>query len=871
MTILVVMTAGGLFFLYNYYTSRTELEIWDIIPSQVGLVYEPHNGRESVESFYKDDFGKAFAETDAGVLLRNNLTYLDSLFGVEEFNKILSISNPIIAIEPFSSTDIGFLIVLNMSKVPKKILTEGFGELNRRFKASKRNYNNYTINELRTKNGTFAYSMEEGFWFGSFTPVMVEDVIRQFSETEPKSFKSFNPELFKLAKLTGDDGNIYINNNELTRVINVFLDPLKRIENLNKIAKSGFFDINISKETLLLNGFSYKGNKSDFFNILENSNSKTTNIRLFIPSSAALFYQYQFGELDQGSDLSGLLGTIEPEISFTYLEAASLPESDYLLYLRIKDAENVISSLQGLAEVGLSDGDTVYYENFSDFRITELRIPDFYSKIHSVIPFKDNVQFYTIINDLVVVGNSVETIKSLILDIETENTWGKSVVKTNLMTNTLDQASFSVFMDIPKVLFMLKDNFHSKWKEVILNNDEALRKYRLATMQFSVTDNKLYTNITLSVDLENSFSITDRKKLDPDVNTELSNDIVVKPAIVRNHNNGRREVITQTSDNILVLLSPDGDIEWADSLSAPITGEIYQIDYFKNGKFQYFFGTDSALHVIDRNGVYIEGFPVKLHYSIDFISLIDYDNSREYRYLISDIKGNLYMYDKSAKSLDGWEPNVLNGRLLAPPAHLRVRGKDCIVAFQQRGNLCVMNRRGEMMPGFPLKVGVDITPEYAIQYGKDFSSSYLRVITEDGLLSKISLTGKIAESRQILRLKRDSKFSIVPDVLGHDFVIARKEIGTFTFLNSNGDDVFMESLISSNNFLWQYYNFGSNRKLYAVTDTEQEFSYLYNEKGELINKSPINSGYKIGVIFSESKNEFKIYTAYSKYVNIYSF
>ena len=90
-------------------------------------------------------------------------------------------------------------------------------------------------------------------------------------------------------------------------------------------------------------------------------------------------------------------------------------------------------------------------------------------------------------------------------------------------------------------------------------------------------------------------------------------------------------------------------------------------------------------------------------------------------------------------------------------------------------------------------------------------------------------------------------------------------------MNSLGEEVRKINLISSNPFTYQYYNFGSNRKLYVVTDPVQQFSYLYDIDGNLINNSPIDSGFDIGVLFSETRNEYKIYSAYDDKVNIYIF
>ena len=42
------------------------------------------------------------------------------------------------------------------------------------------------------------------------------------------------------------------------------------------------------------------------------------------------------------------------------------------------------------------------------------------------------------------------------------------------------------------------------------------------------------------------------------------------------------------------------------------TGDVHQIDLYKNGKLQLLFNTQSKLHLIDRNGNNVEQFPIGL-------------------------------------------------------------------------------------------------------------------------------------------------------------------------------------------------------------------------------------------------------------------
>ena len=56
------------------------------------------------------------------------------------------------------------------------------------------------------------------------------------------------------------------------------------------------------------------------------------------------------------------------------------------------------------------------------------------------------------------------------------------------------------------------------------------------------------------------------------------------------------------------------------------------IDYFRNGKYQLLFSGRNYLHLLDRNGNYVERYPVKLRSpATNALALFDYDNNRNYR------------------------------------------------------------------------------------------------------------------------------------------------------------------------------------------------------------------------------------------------
>ena len=83
------------------------------------------------------------------------------------------------------------------------------------------------------------------------------------------------------------------------------------------------------------------------------------------------------------------------------------------------------------------------------------------------------------------------------------------------------------------------------------------------------------------------------------------------------------------------------------SASRTINSEIFQVDYFRNGKLQLLFSTRNELYLIDRNGNFVEKYPVKLRSPATCgLSVFDYDNNRDYRLFIACEDKHIYAYTK---------------------------------------------------------------------------------------------------------------------------------------------------------------------------------------------------------------------------------
>ncbi len=177
--------------------------------------------------------------------------------------------------------------------------------------------------------------------------------------------------------------------------------------------------------------------------------------------------------------------------------------------------------------------------------------------------------------------------------------------------------------------------------------------------------------------------------------TNVGRPIERGPFVVRNHVNNTREVVVQDDEHTLYLLGSTGSVLWKHPLDGPILGEVRQVDKFRNGKLQLLFNTADRLHLIDRNGKDLAGFPVKLPEDASApLNVFDYEGTKEYRVLLPTVGAKLLNYDLSGRAVQGWMPPSTPAPCEVPVQHLRIRAKDHLVLVDKNGGLTVLDRKG---------------------------------------------------------------------------------------------------------------------------------------------------------------------------------
>lgn len=170
-----------------------------------------------------------------------------------------------------------------------------------------------------------------------------------------------------------------------------------------------------------------------------------------------------------------------------------------------------------------------------------------------------------------------------------------------------------------------------------------------------------------------------------------------KPDLTRDHATGLRDVLVQDRDHAIHLFSSAGQVRWSRALDGPIMGEVHQVDRYRNGKLQLLLNTGTRVHMIDRNGRNVEGFPIELKEKATApMAVFDYENTHDYRMVIPTGEGLVLNLGVDGRSVEGWDPPRLPHPASEAVHHLRIRGKDHLLVIDGAGGMHVWDRRGKV-------------------------------------------------------------------------------------------------------------------------------------------------------------------------------
>ena len=761
---------------------------------------------------------------------------------------------------------------------------------NRSIIVSEREYNGVKILELSQNKRTFSWINIENVWISSFTPMLIEDVIRMYKSGEA-NYKDRLGSVYQLPRVQNDGGNVFLSLKNFSEWFSLFINeapsPLiqyfgqsalldVKVSNNNNFVLNGFCVDSVAHSNYILSAF--RNQVPVPFGLKQFVSNRALMVASYGVSNGANFYKdlQSFGrrnitvrdtlaKLSKSLDVDfqKLTSTLNGEIGVCWMEARNQRTSKILIINSTNGVDEWLDAFNKMSQKLSTD--TIFFEKYSDYEIRELPLFRFPEKLFWPLITGFNTSYYATQGNTFFIGEDLESLKRYLDDVDREDTWGKSVAQNHYLESTLLESNVSLFVNTQRIWSVLENSLRPRWKTFTKENRPLLRSLGMGAAQFSHLNDSYYTNVSWaykSPGPSRKPTVTTTEKIITNFNQPIANF-----SIVKSHVDRKDEILVQDSSLNLSLVSDDGKVLWSLPIDGLIQGEIIQIDYFNNGKLQYFFTTAGALHVVDRLGKYLNPFPVKMPESeIEFVSMVDYDHSKKYRFFVTGKSGKVWMFDKDGTNLEGWQPKDIGGSLFAPPRHHRIRGKDYIMAIRDDGKAVLMNRRGEVLKNFPLDLNARPAGDYYLESGSTKESTNFVVISRDGFRIKFNLDGKVQSRETIVKNTVDANFSLVPETDFKSYLVARQENKQFTLLDEKLKEVLVSDFIGKNSAITQYNDFGGGKEYITVTDSSQDLSFVFDSRGKLVTILPFES-YSIG-LRPLDQDKLRVYTIFENALTV---
>ncbi|MCI0751912.1 MAG: hypothetical protein L0Y35_08745 [Flammeovirgaceae bacterium] len=843
-TLAFIVIAGGSYWAYKKFYLKTEIGHWDVMPSHAVFIYERSDCDACWKKLIEFPIAKTFFESIVELQSKS----------IAEF--LFSSESELISLHVKSKDDFDLLFYQGIrGKTSRDVFFRKLQQ-DKSFSVSSRELDGLIINELITGDHVFTSVQLGEIWVGSFTPFLVEDVVRLYKNGNGRSYQdAFSWR--NLPQVKNDAGNFYINYETLPGFLKIFDNSLS----LPSFGSGAKLDIKKQEEGVVeLNGFTTIDDSVKLLSMLSGQTPVSfdlkrliTNDAFFVTSigisSGVDFYRQLKKRQLSASDsltvflrphaerLKALIESIQDELAICYTRN-NKRELIKTILIESNNSDLWNETLQQLA-LETESGDTVFVESYANAEIRRIDVENFPVKLFYPFVRDFQVTYYALAGDVILLSEDLSELKNFLEDVEQENTWGKVMTSNRFFESTLLESNLSFYFDSERALNAISDKLTPKWSKHLKTHKQEIKNLGRGAIQFSNLNENFYTNIFLSYTMNepNRAVIQERE-------TTLSSEIIVGPAFVKNHADKSYEVLVQDSLYNLCLIGADGKLLWKQNIGSEITSPISQVDYFKNGKLQYFFATEESVFVMDRLGNPVTPFPVQFSQKkFNNASVVDYDRSRNYRFLLKDKGAKIWMIDKSGNLLDGWNPfqTGLKDELVFGPEHFRVAGKDYFIVVTKTGTVLLTNRRGERIKRFPIETDVRPQGNYFVESGRDAASSQIIFVSRDGFRLRVNLEGKILSKETLIKSTVDAVFSLVKEKNNKSYLIIRQDTRSLSILNNEGKEVINNEFVANNRVFIDYVDYGLDNEFIIITDQDQNLTYLYDGKGTPLLTTPMDS------------------------------
>jgi hypothetical protein len=654
------------------------------------------------------------------------------------------------------------------------------------------------------------------------------------------------------------EDKIFVLFSNLPQILAKYFLPGKKdlVGKIAKLAGTAGGDIYISESGLVLSGYTESTDSSELLSRYKFIAPREFHTYKILPSATVLFETLILSDvhnegdredsvyLEAGHLADRLREFCSDEITRAIIDIKDHPlEENSLIVYELSDrvrAEQIF-----VEELG-PNPEIVYFEPDDQVKIPVYKTPfnGFTRILKPGFSPGFNETFFTFYDNFMITGNSDVTVSRLLYDNLLNKTLANDLTYRDFESTLPSRAAYFFYCVPPRIINYLSGFLNDDIIKALKLNKTSLNKVQSAGYQLASSNGMIYNSLSLRYKEEA------REESTTEWETLLDTLAAVKPFFFTNHTTGAKEIFIQDLNNNTYLINAAGRVMWKVPLNERINGSIFMIDYFSNGKYQLLFSGRNYLHLLDRNGNYVERYPVKLRSpATNSLAVFDYDNNLNYRLFIAGEDKMIYSYDKAGSVVKGWKPFRTSGQVKSEINYFKVSGKDYLVASDEN-SVYFLDRTGNKR--LNLKDAVTRSKGSAMRLTQGSDPSVV-CSSPDGTVQHIYFDGTVKKF-SFKEFSSNHSFDIF-DVNGDglsEYIFIDK--GVLYLYGQNKTQLFSRDFGSENlggpiNFIFS----GTDRKI-GVFDVNKKLIYLINREGKTTEGFPLRgaSMFSIGKLSEKS-------------------
>jgi hypothetical protein len=788
------------------------------------------------------------------------LKYLTDLLNQQNFKKLFNESSATISFHPKKDGKISTLLSMSVPgelrprHIREMLVSSGINGL-----IENKVNGNFIIGIPYSEGGrsdTAYISLISGLMICADSKALIDKAAAQMGVgTDIRNVPGFTRVLLASGK---NVDKIFVVFSNLGEILSPLLIPGKKglSEKISRLAGTAAGDIYISEDGLVLSGYTECRDSTDLLYKYKLLPSKDFHTYKILPSSTVLFETLVLPALtlhnDSDSSLSNgalsLATKLKPyladEITRAIIDIKGSPVSENSLI--IYELANRVQAEQLFLEEPGTKKEIQYFMPDDQVKIPVYKTT-FNGLIRLLVPGlapSVNETYFAFYDNYMISGNSFSTISRLLYDNILNKTLANDLSFRDF-ENTLPSRAGYYFFCIPvHIIDYLAEFMDGDIINILKSNRNSLNKIQAAGYQFASSNGMIYNSLSIK------FKEVAGEESTTEWETLLDTIASIKPFFFTNHITGAKEIFIQDLKNNIYLINVAGRVLWKVPLNERIIGTIYMIDYFHNGKYQLLFSGKNYIHLIDRNGNYVERYPVKLRSpATNSMAMFDYDNNLNYRLFIAGQDKMIYSYDKTGSVVKGWNPFRTSGYVKAEINYFKVSGKDFIVAADENA-IYFLDRYGNRRLTLNEPVSKAAGSTMRLNLGKDPA---VVCTSPDGTIQYIYFDGSVKK----VPIKKFTSghyfdiFDVDGDGYGEYIFI---DNGTLSLYDHNKTEIFTREFGQDNLGAPINFIFSSTDRKIGVFDVTKNLIYLIGKNGKTMSGFPLRgaSMFSIGKLSDKS-------------------